>query len=140
LLRNAWHYNTEIAGTKRTEVSRNKKLPMQSVFKYHLALTVLNQIDKGNFKLNQKISVSKKDLNNNLWSPIRKKYPEGIDLTLAEILNYTIAFSDNVGCDLLFRLIGGTKTVENYMHQIGVSDIAIEYDEFTQQNVWEWNV
>jgi len=119
-------------------INGDKKLPLQSVFKYHLALAVLNQVDKGKFNLNDKIKITKEDLNNNLWSPIRKEYPEGTDLTLAEILKYTVASSDNVGCDLLFKLIGGTKVVEKYLHEVGISDVAIEYNEATQQSEWEF--
>lgn len=119
-------------------INGNKKLPLQSVFKYHLALAVLNQVDKEKFNLNDKITITKEDLNNNLWSPLRKKYPEGSDLTLAEILRYTVASSDNVGCDLLFKLIGGTKVVEEYLHEVGITDIAIEYNEATQQSKWEF--
>ncbi len=118
-------------------INGDKKLPLQSVFKYHLALTVLNQVDKGKFNLNDKITITKEDLNNNLWSPIRKEYPEGTDLTLAEILKYTVASSDNVGCDLLFKLVGGTNVVEKYLHEVGISDVAIEYNEATQQSKWE---
>ncbi len=113
-------------------------LPLQSVFKYHIALAVLNQVDKGKFSLTEKISITKEDLNNNLWSPIRKKYPEGVDLTLAEILKFTVAYSDNVGCDLLLKCIGGPKVVESYLHQIGITDIAIKHDERTQQSTWKY--
>ncbi len=112
-------------------------LPMQSVYKYHLALAVLNQVDKGKFSLNKKITITQADLNNNLWSPIREKYPQGADLTLAEILKETVASSDNVGCDLLFKLVGGPKEVESYLHQVGISGIAVVYDEVTQQAKWD---
>jgi len=43
-------------------INGNKKLPLQSVFKYHLALAVLNQVDKGNFNLNDKITITKENL------------------------------------------------------------------------------
>lgn len=118
-------------------INGDKHLPLQSIFKYHLALAVLNQVDKGTLNLKEKITITSADLNNNLWSPIRKKHPEGVDLTLAEIIDYTVAYSDNVGCDLLFKLIGGPKTVERYLHQMGVTDIAIEYNEVDQQSIWE---
>jgi len=117
-------------------INGDKQLPMQSVFKYHLALAVLHQVDNGNLSLADKITVTKKDLDNNLWSPIRKKYPDGAKLALAEVLKYTVAKSDNVGCDILFRILGGPKVVETFLHQKGIMDIAIAYDEMTQQLVW----
>jgi len=112
-------------------------LPLQSVFKYHLALAVLNQVDKGKMNLKDKITITAADLNNNLWSPIRKKHPKGAELTLAEIIKYTVAYSDNVGCDLLFKLAGGPNAVESYLHQMGIMELAIKYNEGTQQSVWE---
>ena len=127
-------------GTKTNDtisINGDKHLPMQSVFKYHLALAVLQQVDEGKFDLNEKITITKEDLNNNLWSPIRKKYPEGVDLTLKEIIKSTVAQSDNVGCDLLFDLIGNPKIVEEYLHQSGITDVSIQYNEVNQQAVWE---
>ena len=111
--------------------------PMQSVFKLHLALAVLNQIDKGKLSLNQMIFVKKSDLLPNLWSPMREKYPEGnISIPLSEILQFTVAQSDNVGCDLLFRLIGGPEKVNQYIHSLGIKDVAIKNPEVEIQADW----
>jgi beta-lactamase class A len=111
--------------------------PMQSVYKFHLALTVLSQIDRGKFSLNQAIFVSKADMNLNLYSPMREKYPEGnINLPLSEIIKYTVSQSDNSGCDLLFKLIGGTKKANEYIHDIGIKDVAILDPELRMQSDW----
>jgi beta-lactamase class A/beta-lactamase class A VEB len=58
-------------------INGNRHLPMQSVFKFHLALAVLHQVDQGKFSLDEKISIDKEqiDLYSHLWSPLRKKYP-----------------------------------------------------------------
>jgi beta-lactamase class A len=111
--------------------------PMQSVFKFHLALAVLNQVDKGNFTLNQDIFVSKADMIPNLYSPLREKYPEGnINLPLNEIIKYTVSQSDNVGCDRLFKLIGGTEKANKYIHNLGVKEVQILDTEARIQNDW----
>lgn len=119
-------------------INGDKHLPMQSVYKYHLALAVLHQVDQGKFKLSKKMTISQKmmDTYKNLWSPLRKKYPKGVTITLAEMIEYTVAWSDNLGCDLLFELVGGTKAVEAYMHKIGVKDIAVVYPEIIMQARW----
>lgn len=104
--------------------------PMQSVYKFHLALAVLNQVDRGKWDLDQKIWISKKDLLPDTWSPLRDKYPNGeLYLSLREILTYTVAQSDNNGCDILFRLIGGPAKVNKYIHSLGIKDIAIKATE-----------
>ena len=119
-------------------VNKTHHFPMQSVYKFHLALAVLNQIDKKKFSLNQNILVKKTDLLPNLYSPMREKYPEGnVNLPLSEILKYTVAQSDNSACDLLFRLIGGTKVVNDYIHRIGVKEVNIVATEEVMQKDWQ---
>ncbi|MEO8447788.1 MAG: class A beta-lactamase, subclass A2 [bacterium] len=102
---------------------------MQSVYKFHLAMAVLDQVDKGNLKLDQLIHIDKKDLKQT-YSPLREKYPDGnVDIPLSEIIGYTVSFSDNTGCDLLFRLIGGPAKVQEYMNGLGVGNISIKSTE-----------
>ncbi len=114
-----------------------RHFPMQSVFKFPIALTVLSEIDKGNFSLDQKIDIKKDELLPDLWSPIQKNYPEGATLTIAKIIEYTVALSDNVGCDILLKLIGGTQAVENYFLSLGFKDFAVKINEETMQNNWD---
>lgn len=107
-------------------INGNKRLPMQSVYKFHLALAVLNQVDQGKLKIDQPIMLKKSDLHTNTWSPLRDKYPNaGVAVPLSEILALTVGQSDNNGCDILFRLLGGTANVNRYIHQLGIKDIAI---------------
>ncbi|TCK80686.1 beta-lactamase class A/beta-lactamase class A VEB [Albibacterium bauzanense] len=113
--------------------------PLQSVFKFHIALAVLDKVDKGELSLNQKILIKKSDLLPDTWSPIRDDYPNGnVQLTIAKILEYTIAQSDNNGCDILLRLIGGAEVVNNYIHKIGVKDFSIQVNEEDMHR--EWNI
>lgn len=108
----------------------DKKMPMLSVFKFHIAAAVLNEVDLGKLKLDQKIAVKKSDLLENTHSPIRNRYPEGTnELSLDEIIRYTVAQSDNNGCDILLRLIGGTETVQKFMDSKGVKNFQIKYNE-----------
>jgi beta-lactamase class A len=118
--------------------SGDERFPMQSVYKFPLALAVLDQVDKGRFSLGQKIHVAKSDLLPETWSPMRQKYPSGdVDITLDELLNSTVAQSDNNGCDILFRLIGGTDVVNRYVHSLGISNIAIVATEEEMHKDWE---
>ncbi len=118
-------------------INGQKHFPMQSIFKFPIALTILSEIDKGNFTLDQKIDIKKSELLPGLWSPIRKKYPEGGTLTVAEIIEYTVALSDNVGCDVLLRLLGKPKAVEDYFLNLGFKDFAVKINEETMQNNWD---
>ncbi|MCG6191187.1 class A beta-lactamase, subclass A2 [Maribellus maritimus] len=118
-------------------INGTKHFPMQSVFKFPIALTMLAEIDKGHFSFDQKIDIKKNELLPGLWSPIREKYPEGTTLTVAEILKYTITLSDNVGCDILLKQLGKPQTVETYFSKNNFKDIAIKINEETMQNNWD---
>ncbi len=129
-----------ICGLERGDtvtLNGNRHYPMQSVFKFPIALAVLSQIDKGRFSFSQKIEIPKKDLLPGLYSPIRDKHPDGAILTIAEILEYTVSKSDNVGCDVLLRLIGGPQAVENYFAKNNFKDISIKINEEVMQNNWD---
>ena len=110
---------------------------MQSVFKFHIALAVLSQVDKGRLSLDQKMKIEKKDLLPGLHSPLREKYPNGATLPLAEIISYTVSNSDNVGCDALLRLLGGPQAVEKYFARNGFKDISIKINEEVMQHNWD---
>ena len=118
-------------------INGQRHYPMQSVFKFPIALAILSEVDKGNLSLDQKIDIKKSELLPGLWSPIRKKYPEGATLTIAKIIEYTVALSDNVGCDVLLKLLGKPQAVENYFSSLGFTDFAVEINEETMQNNWD---
>ena len=118
-------------------INGDNHFPLQSVFKFHIALAVLSQIDKGKFSLTQEIKINKKDLLPKLYSPIREDYPNGTTLTIAKILEYTVSESDNVGCDILLKLIGGPKVVEAYFTKNNFKNISIKINEEVMQDNWD---
>lgn len=124
-------------GKDTLSINGERHFPMQSVFKFHIGIVLLSEVDKGIFSLDQKVKIGKDELLPELWSPIAEKYPEGATLTLAEILAYTISQSDNVGCDVLLRLLGGPKTVEDYFVTNGLTDISIKINEEVMQSSWD---
>lgn len=115
----------------------DRHFPMQSVFKFHIGIAMLSEIDKGRFSLKQKITIEEKDLLPTLYSPLRDKYPNGAMLTIAELLEYSISQSDNVSCDILLRLLGGPEAVEAYFKANGFSNLSIKINEEVMQNNWD---
>lgn len=108
----------------------DKKLAMMSVFKFQIACAALDLVDKGKLSLDQKIFIKKSELYENTWSPFQKKYPEGnVEAALSEIIDYTVALSDNNLCDILIELVGGTQAVQKFMDSKGVKDFQIKYGE-----------
>ncbi|MDR6458661.1 beta-lactamase class A [Chryseobacterium vietnamense] len=117
----------------------DKKLPMQSVFKFHIAAAVLDAVDKGKLSLDQKIKLDSSNLLENTWSPLRDQYAgKNAEVPLSEVIEYTVAKSDNNGCDILLRLLGGTQTVQKFMDSQGVKGFQIKYNEEEMHK--DWNV
>ncbi len=124
-------------GKDEVVVNGERRYPMQSVFKFHIGLAIMTEIDKGKFSLDQKIEIKKSELLPGLWSPIREAFPEGTTMSIAEILKYTVSQSDNVGCDVLLRLFGGPEAVEKFVKRNGVKNIEIRINEETMQSNWD---
>lgn len=117
-------------------INNDRRFPMQSVYKFPLAIAVLKKVDEGVLSLDQKIYVKKSDLHNT-WSPLKEKYPEGnLFISVRELLAYTISRSDNNTCDILFGLLGGPKKVDTLLHSIGIKNISIVATEYEMSKKW----
>jgi len=116
----------------------NRSYPMQSVFKFPIALAVLAETDKEKLSIHQKVTIRKTDLPSDTWSPIKVKYPNGTVLPLSEIINYTVSESDNAGCDILLRLLGGPNVVNTYLATHNFKNISIHATEAEMHK--DWNV
>jgi beta-lactamase class A len=102
------------------------QMPMQSTYKFPQALAVLSQVEKGKLSLEQKVFISKAEMIEETWSPMRDSFPNGnITLTVARLLTYTVSYSDNIACDVVFKLLGGPATVQAYLDSIGITDVKV---------------
>jgi len=125
-------------GNDTISMHGNRRFPMQSVFKFHIALAVLSEIDNGNLSLDQKIVISKDDLlPEDFWSPLRDENPNGGSFTIEKLIQYSVSQSDNTACDVLIRLIGTPEKVEEYFKKNNIQDIQITYNEKDMQAKWE---
>ncbi len=128
---------TRADGTDAVHVRAAEHLPMQSVFKFHIAVAMLTAIDKGQFMLEQPVKIKKKELTPEIWSPLRDTYPQGVTLPLSELLRYMLAESDNVACDILLKMLGGPAKVDRFFKDRAVQDLAIAINEKTMQRNWD---
>jgi len=128
----------KIAGDDSYEgINSSDHLPMQSVFKFHLALYFLNKVDKHELAIDQPIHISKADWEPKEWSPLRDRYKTPpLNLPLKDLLAAIIVNSDNVACDILFRKAGGVNTVEDYIHSLGITDVSIKATEAQMHHSW----
>jgi beta-lactamase class A len=114
------------SGTDTLSINGNQLFPMMSVVKFHTALTVLHEVDKGVITLNQKVKILASDLDPNTHSSMRDKYSKnGFVITLAELLKFSISESDNIAFLKLVDLLGGIEKVQDYVNEKNVSNVHI---------------
>lgn len=112
-----------INGADTIEVNGRKEFPMMSVFKFPLALTVAHIVETKGETLDSMITVSPDDLKANTYSPMLKKYGRRpLEMSLRELLEWSLKESDNNACDVLIDRIGGTTAVSGILDSLGVGD------------------
>ena len=130
--------------------------PMQSMFKYPLALTVLHLADTGklfpdqrpgepvNVILDRKVRFLPVDRIPGAYSPLQDRYPDAnVDVTLRELIQLAAGQSDNGAEETLLRIIGGPAVVQRYIHSLGItafqlidSERDLDRDESLQYRDW----
>jgi beta-lactamase class A/beta-lactamase class A VEB len=124
-------------GKDTLSINGTRHCPMQSVFKMHIALAVLAEVDKGRMSLSDQIAVRPSELLPDLWSPLRDEHPEGGTFTIERLIQYAVSQSDNVACDVLIRVMGGPEVISNYFTEMGFKDFQIEVNEQQMQSQWD---
>lgn len=125
---NTQNAQIEIAIIKKNQiwVFGSKKQPLLSVFKYCIAVTVLNKLENENISLDKTITINENMIEKDLYSPMLEKYTYyPFKISIRELLEYMISESDNNACDILINYIGGITNLNNFIHNIGFRDIEI---------------
>lgn len=126
----------DFTSKQTVRINANERFPMQSVFKFPVALALLEQVDNGDFQLTDTINIAKEELYTDLWSPLQKRYPNGTKLPLNEVVAAMVAQSDNSATDLLIKKIGGANTVQQFLNHKGIHKISIKNTEREIQSDW----
>jgi beta-lactamase class A len=125
---------THVESGQTVEVQGTTHLPLYSVFKLPLAITVLKDVEENLLLLDKKVLVTPADVapgwegNSNLW---RKP----VERSVRELLELSIVRSDNTSSDKLLELVGGPEAVTRRMRSLGFTDIDIRFSvhEFAAQ-------
>ena len=115
----------------------HEHFPMQSVYKLPIAMAVMAQVDKKNLLLEQRVRVEKSDLvGPGAHSPIRDKNPNGVELSLSEVLRFAVSESDGTASDVLLKLVG-VDGAGKYLNELGVNELVVANSEKEIGQDWE---
>ena len=98
--------------------------PQQSVSKLWVAMTVLDQVDRGKLKLDQIVRITRDDLAV-FHQPIRERVLANGEVreTVLNLLELAITKSDNTANDSLLRTAGGPEAVRDFVTRKGLGKI-----------------
>lgn len=107
-----------------------RRYPLMSVFKLHVALALLDRMEREQISLDSLIRIEASQLLPDTYSPLRDRYGRReITLPLRELLRYSLSLSDNNACDILIGLAGGIDSVSGYLRRIGARGFALSQTE-----------
>ena len=108
----------------------NEKTPLMSVFKYFIALKVLDKIEKENLSLDDKIFVTETMISRTTYSPMLKRYTKTpFKISVSDLIKYMVSESDNNATDILLSYVGGITVLQRYLTMFEPVDIKISADE-----------
>ncbi|HYD22957.1 MAG TPA: class A beta-lactamase [Flavipsychrobacter sp.] len=100
--------------------------PMQSTVKFPLALLIMQQIDAGKLKIDQKVPMTAEEMGAGARSPLRDAYgAKAVGVPIHDMLYYMIAMSDNVTCNKFTEMVGGVKALDSQVHSLGVKGFGL---------------
>ena len=106
------------------------RFPMQSVYKFPIAMAALHLVDTGKLKLDHPVTIAKSELvPPSLHSPIRDQHPEGASLSLRDVIRFAVAESDGTASDVLLRLCGGPAAVTTYLRGLDIHGVTVATTE-----------
>ncbi len=106
----------------------DKRFPMCSTSKVMAASAILKQSETQTGLLNQRVEIKKSDLVN--YNPITEKHLDG-GMTIAELTDATLRYSDNTAMNKLIALLGGPAKVTQFARSIGDKTFRLDRTEPT---------
>jgi beta-lactamase class A len=115
----------------------HEHFPMQSVYKLPIAMAVMVQVDNKKLDLEQRVRVEKSAfVRLGQHSPIRDRNPNGVELSLSELLRFAVSESDGTASDVLLEM-AGVEGVSKYLNELGINELVVANSEKEIGQDWE---
>ena len=119
-------------------LNADQNYPMQSVYKLPIAMAVMEQVQRGEFDLDEKVGVTTEDfVRKGMASALRDKNPQGGEFTIRELIRLSLVDSDGTASDVQMRIAGGADEIQSYLTRIGITDMKVVNTEKEIGRDWE---
>ncbi len=117
---------SDVASGWTAQVDGDQVFPQQSVSKLWVALTVMQAVDEGKLSLDQSVVMRPED-RSVFYQPLsnRIRGPNGLQITVADLLRHALIESDNSANDKLIAELGGVATVTRTIAAKGLHGVAV---------------
>ena len=95
----------------------DERFPLTSTFKFVLAGAVLAEVDRDRERLDRRIAIAPSDLVE--YAPVTGKRVGAEGLTVAELCEAAVVWSDNPAANLLLPLVGGPAGLTGFARRLG---------------------
>ena len=112
---------------KRFAWRGEERFPVTSTFKFVLAAAVLAAVDRGRERLDRRIPIAASDLVEH--APVTGKHVGAEGLTVSELCEATLVWSDNPAANLLLPAVGGPAGLTGFARGLGDDRFRLDRTE-----------
>jgi beta-lactamase class A len=95
----------------------DERFPAASTFKFVLAGAILAEVDRGREQLERRVPIMASDLVE--YAPVTGKHVGRQGLTVSELCEATVVWSDNPAANLLLPIVGGPAGLTGFARRLG---------------------
>ena len=105
--------------------------PLNSVMKLFQSVALADEMNRRQIPLDTQLHIHAAELRPDTYSPLRDSLGSVADFSMAisELLRYSLQYSDNNACDILFRHLLDVASVEAHIRRLGIQGFALSVNE-----------
>jgi beta-lactamase class A len=113
-----------IESGRLTAVNGRAPMALFSVFKLPVAIVVLEEVEAGRLRLDEKVHVDPSEAAGGAPANAAR-WTKPVDTTIRELIRLSIIHSDNTSVDKLLQIVGGPEKVTHAMEKAGFPGIKV---------------
>ena len=104
----------------------DESFPMASTYKIPIGVRLLQRVDRGEISLNDMVTVEPGDISPGWGTLLERINRPGVQLSIVNLLDMMLSYSDNAATDLCLQAAGGPKAVTKSLRKLGIKNIRVD--------------